>query len=1213
MAPAALAAVGVVLLLYTLSAFRALPRLLNESRQCRMSFMKPVFISHTDELKKVASHDAPPLHRFKLYQYRESGLPIHSGTFGKNGAAVPVLFVPGNAGAYGQVRSLASSAATQYWENDEPFPEFQHSRGPIEWWTLELNEGFSAFSGRILEDQAWYINEAVRYLRSLYAVPGDTRYMLGERNFTVSLLGHSMGGASARLALQMPNHDPGSVDTIVTLATPHAFPPLSIDRDLENVYKKMNAPVKGIPPLIVSLAGGVLDAQVSSDASSLSLGRLHDPDARLSSYSSTVENLWSTIDHVGMVWCDQLRTRIARAFLLDLLVFDMIAEPRRQPHVLQQRRTLWRNVLGLPLEAASPREQHAVLFSGPSTFAMMDVLTKPQVVPLAGENGIYNDKNGSIITHVLSPPGPNHRYDIDQSVADDDERLAFEVITNLAVGPSHTSRLSVLEPFELFVLACKTAPKMDDPSENTLCQCSMVLPHMFSLLPRSPRDAALHAGTERFPDALKFYDSQKRSLRRLRISSAFIKEHGIEFFRLDKRVDTSSAAAEHGNVTILHPGWVPERRHVLHGGPHWWSSKSWSLHQPQTLADSTRRVLWEWLAKDIDSSLLAYNLELVAAKCTGTRDTGSIDFAPILRATNLATGDSRIYPALPLAGTRQPLMLHGSAPFMPPASMWHRGTLFQLWVPEGFDDTCPLPYDVLRLTVNTRASIGLLVMRYRMALITWPLAVLALAFVLSPTQSPIAALLSLAQPRGIGLLASVPAAIHVAAAVANAVGLGVRWHTVGVGIVDLRFIMVGPFLALVSYALALVVTMVVEGLIAALVRLVRPVSQAVTFSRLVVLGAGITFVLACALWPYQLLSMCGVAVYLCLTVLHAADSRHASPDAPVHALQRVRMWYSVMFVLVLPLLIPPVVAWGRSGAGVWGESVIGIAVRVYMCAGPALLSVAHMHPMPDNPQWIGSVTRAGFGALGAAVAFYGARFAFVAYDMLVLLVYWELVQRYIPRKSTEEHDVLLEPIAAYLDVPRELEPPVPPSVAKSVSPTEKDSAQQNTTTGAAPDKLLLEYLDTLDAYTAMRNSAGTSLSSAYQQLARAKVILGAHLGRDTYDERMVAQVHVSPELEIVRGPPPAKSDAPSAATGLRRRNGAEKEDAPETEHTRESRAPSGYDPLLQFSGLPPPSLRNAQRHFSEALDHLARSGGVLALQTKLLALEEAIRAARNVE
>ena len=176
MAPAALAAVGVVLLLYTLSAFRALPRLLNESRQCRMSFMKPVFISHTDELKKVASHDAPPLHRFKLYQYRESGLPIHSGTFGKNGAAVPVLFVPGNAGSYGQVRSLASSAATQYWENDEPFPEFQHSRGPIEWWTLELNEGFSAFSGRILEDQAWYINEAVRYLRSLYAVPGCLLY-----------------------------------------------------------------------------------------------------------------------------------------------------------------------------------------------------------------------------------------------------------------------------------------------------------------------------------------------------------------------------------------------------------------------------------------------------------------------------------------------------------------------------------------------------------------------------------------------------------------------------------------------------------------------------------------------------------------------------------------------------------------------------------------------------------------------------------------------------------------------------------------------------------------------------------------------------------------------------------------------------------------------------------------------------------------------------
>lgn len=45
-----------------------------------------------------------------------SGLhDIHSGAHTKKPTGHPVIFIPGNAGSYKQVRSIASSAARQYY------------------------------------------------------------------------------------------------------------------------------------------------------------------------------------------------------------------------------------------------------------------------------------------------------------------------------------------------------------------------------------------------------------------------------------------------------------------------------------------------------------------------------------------------------------------------------------------------------------------------------------------------------------------------------------------------------------------------------------------------------------------------------------------------------------------------------------------------------------------------------------------------------------------------------------------------------------------------------------------------------------------------------------------------------------------------------------------------------------------------------------------
>ena len=1179
-----------------------------------MSYMFPRYFDHTDEVKKYASSNQPALRRYKLYHYREGNFIAPERTAEIGRSAVPALFIPGNAGSYGQVRSIASSTSQQYWDPDAlyPWPEFVNSRGPVDWWTIDFNEDFSALSGRILEDQAWYVNEVIRYLRTIYVVPGNKIYMSGEQNMTVTLLGHSMGGIAARLALRMPNYTPSSVDTIVTLATPHAFPPVSLDRSVENVYSKVNKPVEAPLPLIVSLAGGLLDVQLSSDASSLSLGRLHHPDTRLSSYTASVASLWSVIDHIAVVWCDQLRTRIARALLLDVLYFDIEANARAQPHMIQQRRSFWRTILGLPLEATSPREHMAALEASSEGPLELRFMSEPQVTYLRGDHGIYNTSDGSTITHVLSSPGPGHRYDIDQAEAEASEAVAFELVTNMSPGPSILTKSTVGQQFELHVLACANVPMAHQPIAKELVKCSVVHPNSYSILPFSPRSAVIMGYQEKFPNRNYIYDAPTKNLRRLHISADYIRANGIEFFRIQKTRANSAAASGHGDVTILQGGWLVDRPPVLHGAPHWWLGHSWALRQPPSLADATTPApLREWLLKDVDSTLLAYTLELRISKCAGTRNEQDINFAPMLRATNLATGDSRIFPSLPLRTVQLPLMLHGSAPFMPPGNPLHRGTLIQVWVPQAFDHTCPQPYDELHLKVNRSASVALLVLRYRVVLVVWPIAVLALARFLHPTEHPTAALVSLLQPIGAAILFGAPVVIHLLACAAYATGLGTRWYNVGIGLLDLRAVFIGPVLVLMSYGGALVVSALTDVALSLAARLARPLTGYKVWTRRSLAIFAASLFVACALFPYQLFVSASIAVYAYITIRSAASSRSAPADSPMSIAHREREWHMIFFVWILPLTLPTVVAWFRAGCGIWGEYFVGIMIRMCASAGFVAIALTHWGEFQAlNVPWIAMATRACYGTLAAGVAFYGARYAFIAYDLLLLTLYWELAQRFIPQKESEEYWLLNDPIAAYSNVPDALEPPLPPSIAASIIP----SSTSNLSSGTAPDNLVMEYLHTLDAYTEARSRSSVSLSKAFQQLARARIVLGnagTHLGRCLYDERMTPRVHISQNLELVRQAPPVQPapEKSEGESGLRRRKGEQKED---TLNDAPPQDPAGYDPLHQFSALPPASLRNAQRQFIDALEHLSSAKGVLALQIKLANMENAIRAARAV-
>lgn len=193
----------------------------------------------------------------------------------------------------------------------------------------DFNEDMAAFHGQTLLDQAEYVNDALSYIISLYQDPGRPG-----RNpdlpdpVSVILIGHSMGGIVARTVLTMSNYQANSVNTIITMSTPHARSPVTFDSDLVHTYKQINSywreaysqqsendnPLS--PITLVSIAGGGGDSIVPSDYTSLS--SLVPSTHGFTVFTTTIPTVWTTMDHLSIAWCDSFRRVVTRS-LFDIL------------------------------------------------------------------------------------------------------------------------------------------------------------------------------------------------------------------------------------------------------------------------------------------------------------------------------------------------------------------------------------------------------------------------------------------------------------------------------------------------------------------------------------------------------------------------------------------------------------------------------------------------------------------------------------------------------------------------------------------------------------------------------------------------------------------------------------------------------------------------------------------------------------------------------
>ncbi|NXF54384.1 PGAP1 deacylase, partial [Oceanites oceanicus] len=247
---------------------------------------------------------------YELYLYGEGNYAEENKNLLLTG--IPVLFLPGNAGSYKQVRSLGSIALRKAEDVD-----FKYH---FNFFSVNFNEELVALYGGSLQRQTKFVHECIKVILKLYR----------DREFaptSVAIVGHSMGGLVARALLTLKNFKPELINLLITQATPHVAPVMPLDKYLTDFYTAVNnhwilkaQDLRNLTTL--SVAGGFRDYQVRSGLAFLP--RLSQHDSALSVVSSAVPRAWASTDHLSIVWCKELILATIRAF------FDLIDENTRQ-------------------------------------------------------------------------------------------------------------------------------------------------------------------------------------------------------------------------------------------------------------------------------------------------------------------------------------------------------------------------------------------------------------------------------------------------------------------------------------------------------------------------------------------------------------------------------------------------------------------------------------------------------------------------------------------------------------------------------------------------------------------------------------------------------------------------------------------------------------------------------------------------------------------
>ncbi|XP_016389878.1 GPI inositol-deacylase-like [Sinocyclocheilus rhinocerous] len=177
--------------------------------RCSMTYMFEYPEYRRVQLPRRVARQYPS---YGLYLYGEGAYAQESRGLKLTGA--PVLFLPGNAGSYKQARSLGSVALRK--------AENLDIRIHMNVFTIDFNEELVALYGGSLRRQTQFLYESIKAILRLYKDRPDPPT-------GVALVGHSMGGVVARALFALARFNPRLVSLIITQASPHQAPVLSLD------------------------------------------------------------------------------------------------------------------------------------------------------------------------------------------------------------------------------------------------------------------------------------------------------------------------------------------------------------------------------------------------------------------------------------------------------------------------------------------------------------------------------------------------------------------------------------------------------------------------------------------------------------------------------------------------------------------------------------------------------------------------------------------------------------------------------------------------------------------------------------------------------------------------------------------------------------------------------------------------------------------------
>jgi len=565
----------------------------------------------------------------------------------------------------------------------------------LDFFSADFNEDITAFHGQTLLDQAEYLNEAIRYILSLYL---DPRVSARDPELpdptSVIIVGHSMGGIVARTMLIMPNYQANSINTIVTMSAPHARAPVTFDSDIVKIYSDINDYWRKAysqqwannNPLwhvtLVSIAGGGLDTVVPSDYASV---ESLVPDTHgFTVFTSTIPTVWTSMDHLAILWCDQVRKVITRA-LYD--VVDVHRATQTRPRAERMRAFKKRFLTGM--ETAAER-----------TTPLKDPTT---LLTLEGNSNAIVSQGQRLVLRRLGAAERLQAHLLPIPPAGSPQTKRFTMLTDQKLdSPGEAGKLEVLfcsvfplQPGQASILFPVKMDLSGDGTGTTRLACKNAASDVITL-PASNRATQL-----------PFYRDGEREI--------------APFSYLQFDLDDIS---EHQFVAVidkagsLSPGFV-----VAEFSDRSQSVRTRHISIRRLLAfglklrlPSTRPMVNEVRIPSLQSGLLAYKLDVSNHDCANSAEL----FTPLVRQYLTEPYESKFFVNV----NEVEINLHGVAPFVPPPlkkTASEDGLSLQFWT----DPTCDSTIQ-LSLQVDVLGSMGRLYMRYRTVLAAFPLLIVAL-------------------------------------------------------------------------------------------------------------------------------------------------------------------------------------------------------------------------------------------------------------------------------------------------------------------------------------------------------------------------------------------------------------------------------------------------------------------------------------------------------